>query len=470
MVFSSLTFLFLFLPAVLILYYICPRKGRNLLLFVVSLLFYAWGEPVYVLLMIFSTVFNYACGIGIDAARKKGRPGLSRWALILCIAVDIGTLGVFKYSDLFLRTVNDLAGSSIGLLGLALPIGISFYTFQALSYTIDVYRDEVAVQKNLISFGTYIALFPQLIAGPIVQYKTVAEQLGNRRESSAQFAYGVHRFIIGLGKKVLLANQVGQLWSRVEALPAGEIPALTAWLGAVAFTFQIYFDFSGYSDMAIGLGQMFGFRFLENFNYPYLSDSITEFWRRWHISLSTWFRDYVYIPLGGNRRGLARQILNLLIVWMLTGLWHGASWNFMAWGLYYGIILIMEKTFLLKFLQKLPGWVRHLYACLLFVCGWVIFAITDFGTLGQYFSSMFGRNGFADETSLYLLLTNLILLVVLVFASTDLPARAMNRFLDWFNRPGAVIVLRNLFYAGVFLLCIAFLVGDSYNPFLYFRF
>ena len=325
MVFSSLTFLFLFFPIVMGVYYLCPRALRNLWLLLTSLLFYAWGEPVYIRLMAASILFNYLCGLGVAALQKREKKRLAKGLLILCIAGNIGALGLFKYADLLIGTVNNIAGSKIALLELALPIGISFYTFQALSYVIDVYRGTVAAQKNPITFGTYIALFPQLIAGPIVQYKTVEEQLSHRRETTAQFAAGIGRFTIGLGKKVLIANQVGALWDTVAALPGTSLSAGTAWLGAIAFTFQIYFDFSGYSDMAIGLGKMLGFEFLENFNYPYLSRSITEYWRRWHISLGTWFREYVYIPLGGNRCGLPRQILNLIIVWGLTGLWHGAS-------------------------------------------------------------------------------------------------------------------------------------------------
>ena len=469
MVFSSLTFLFLFLPVVLIIYYLLPRAARNAWLFLASLFFYWWGEPVYLWLMIGSVLFNYLCGIGIGAAKKHGKNALSKLTLILCIVGDIGALGVFKYADLAISTLNAAAGTGLALLKLALPIGISFYTFQALSYTIDVYRGVVPVQKNPITFGTYIALFPQLIAGPIVQYKTVEEQLSGRRESAAQFSSGVHRFVVGLGKKVLIANQVGALWDSVQALPMESLPTLTAWLGAVAFTFQIYFDFSGYSDMAIGLGRMLGFEFLENFDYPYLSASITEFWRRWHISLGTWFREYVYIPLGGNRKGLARQILNLLIVWGLTGLWHGASWNFLLWGLYFGVILILEKTFLLRALQKLPHWVSRLYALLLIVCGWVIFGITDFGTIGQYFAAMFGAHAAWDATGLYLLLGNLILLIIAAVASTTVPKRLAARLIGRCS-PGAETALRALFYAAVLLLCFAFLVGDSYNPFLYFRF
>ena len=334
---------------------------------------------------------------------------------------------------------------------------------------IDVYRGTVAAQKNPITFGTYIALFPQLIAGPIVQYKTVEEQLSCRRETAAQFAAGIGRFTVGLGKKVLIANQVGALWDTVSALPQAQLAAGTAWLGALAFTFQIYFDFSGYSDMAIGLGKMLGFEFLENFDYPYLSRSITEYWRRWHISLGTWFREYVYIPLGGNRRGLPRQILNLIIVWGLTGLWHGASWNFLLWGLYYGVILIIEKVWLLRPLQKAPAAVQHLYSLLLIILGWIIFALTDFSAIGGYFAALFGAHGGADSSTMYLLTSNLILLVIAGFASTRLPAKLAAGFVRRLTPAGQTAV-KCVFYTGVLLMCIAFLVGDSYNPFLYFRF
>ncbi|MFR3991674.1 MAG: MBOAT family O-acyltransferase [Angelakisella sp.] len=469
MVFSSLTFLFLFFPLVMGVYYLCPRALRNLWLLLTSLLFYAWGEPVYIRLMAASILFNYLCGLGVATLQKREKKRLAKGLLILCIAGNIGALGLFKYADLLIGTVNNIAGSKIALLELALPIGISFYTFQALSYVIDVYRGTVAAQKNPITFGTYIALFPQLIAGPIVQYKTVEEQLSHRRETTAQFAAGIGRFTIGLGKKVLIANQVGALWDTVAALPGTSLSAGTAWLGAIAFTFQIYFDFSGYSDMAIGLGKMLGFEFLENFNYPYLSRSITEYWRRWHISLGTWFREYVYIPLGGNRCGLPRQILNLIIVWGLTGLWHGASWNFLLWGLYYGVILIIEKVWLQKPLQKAPGVVQRLYSLLLIVLGWVIFALTDFGAIGNYFAALFGAHGGADAQTMYLLTTNISLLLVAALACTRWPAHAANDLLARLPR-AAQTLLRCLFYAAVLLMCVAFLVGDSYNPFLYFRF
>ena len=469
MAFSSLTFLFLFFPIVIGVYYLCPRALRNLWLLAASLLFYAWGEPVYIRLMVASILFNYLCGLGVAALQKREKKGIAKTLLILCVVGNIGALGVFKYADLLIGTINGIAGSHLALLELALPIGISFYTFQALSYVIDVYRGTVAAQRNPITFGTYIALFPQLIAGPIVQYKTVEEQLSCRRETAAQFAAGIGRFTVGLGKKVLIANQVGALWDTVSALPQAQLAAGTAWLGALAFTFQIYFDFSGYSDMAIGLGKMLGFEFLENFDYPYLSRSITEYWRRWHISLGTWFREYVYIPLGGNRHGLSRQILNLIIVWGLTGLWHGASWNFLLWGLYYGVILIVEKVWLLRPLQKAPAAVQHLYSLLLIILGWIIFALTDFSAIGGYFAALFGAHGGLDSSTMYLLTSNLILLVIAGFASTRLPAKLAAGFVQRLTPAGQTAV-ECIFYTGVLLMCIAFLVGDSYNPFLYFRF
>ena len=470
MLFADILFLFVFLPLCLISYFVCKDiKAKNAVLLVFSLIFYAWGEPVYIRLMVASILFNYLCGLGVAALQKREKKGIAKTLLILCVVGNIGALGVFKYADLLIGTINGIAGSHLALLELALPIGISFYTFQALSYVIDVYRGTVAAQKNPITFGTYIALFPQLIAGPIVQYKTVEEQLSRRRETTAQFAAGIGRFTVGLGKKVLIANQVGALWDTVSALPQAQLAAGTAWLGALAFTFQIYFDFSGYSDMAIGLGKMLGFEFLENFDYPYLSRSITEYWRRWHISLGTWFREYVYIPLGGNRHGLSRQILNLIIVWGLTGLWHGASWNFLLWGLYYGVILIVEKVWLLRPLQKAPAAVQHLYSLLLIMLGWIIFALTDFSAIGGYFAALFGAHGGLDSSTMYLLTSNLILLVIAGFASTRLPAKLAAGFVQRLTPAGQTAV-KCIFYTGVLLMCIAFLVGDSYNPFLYFRF
>ncbi|MBQ5976756.1 MAG: MBOAT family protein [Oscillospiraceae bacterium] len=466
MVFSSTVFLLLFLPLVAIAYYLCPRRGRNVVLLLASLLFYGWGEPKYILIMLFSTVFDYCNGLGIGHFRSKGKPGAARAVMILSVVGNLSILGFFKYTDFAIGNVNSLLSLGIPALGLALPIGISFYTFQTMSYTIDVYRGQVAPQRNILDFGAYVTLFPQLIAGPIVQYKTVEHQLHTRRENWLEASRGLQRFVIGLGKKVLIANQVGALWETVSAMdhPA----ALTAWLGALAFTFQIYFDFSGYSDMAIGLGHLFGFTFLENFRYPYESRSVTEFWRRWHISLGTWFREYVYIPLGGNRRGTARQILNLAIVWFLTGLWHGASWNFVLWGVYYAVLLILEKTFLARVLERLPRAAGHIYTCFCFVMGWVLFAITDFGELGRYVAAMF-TSRLADGGTWYLLRSNAVLLVLALIGSTMFPVKAWEKLSGRLS-DGAAVTLRTVGVTAILLLSVAFLVGDSYNPFLYFRF
>ena len=466
MVFSSTVFLLLFLPLVAILYYLCPRRGRNVVLLLASLLFYGWGEPKYILIMLFSTVFDYCNGQGIGAFRRRGKEKGAKAVMILSVVGNLAILGFFKYTDFAIENVNSLLNQGIPALGLALPIGISFYTFQTMSYTIDVYRGQVLPQRNILDFAAYVTLFPQLIAGPIVQYKTVAHQLHERRENWLEVSRGVQRFVIGLGKKVLIANQAGAIWETVSAMR--QPSALTAWLGAIAFTFQIYFDFSGYSDMAIGLGHLFGFTFLENFRYPYESRSVTEFWRRWHISLGTWFREYVYIPLGGNRKGIARQIVNLAVVWFLTGLWHGASWNFVLWGVYYAVLLIVEKTFLLKWLDKAPRVIGHLYTCFCFVMGWVLFAITDFAQLGGYVSAMFTAR-FADGATWYLLRSNAVLLVLALIGSTTLPVRVWNR-LSGRVSDRAAVVLRTAGVTAVLLLSVAFLVGDSYNPFLYFRF
>ncbi|MBQ8107821.1 MAG: MBOAT family protein, partial [Ruminococcus sp.] len=389
MLFSSTTFLFAFLPVVLITYFIVPRVCRNAVLFVFSLVFYAWGEPVYVLLMIASTIVAYITGLLADSKRVKKR-GLNLTAMLFAVVWNMGLLLFFKYTDFFINTANSAFGTDIKTLGLALPIGISFYSFQTLSYVIDVYKGDVDSQKNFLDLATYVALFPQLIAGPIVRYKDVAAQLKERHETLEKFSQGVKRFCVGLGKKVILANAIGELYDTIAAAPKGQLSVCASWLGIIAFTFQIFFDFAGYSDMAIGLGKMFGFDFLENFNYPYISDSITEFWRRWHISLSSWFRDYVYIPLGGNRKGKARQCVNIMIVWFLTGFWHGANWNFMMWGVYFGVILLLEKNFLLKALGKAPKSVRHIYALLLIVIGWGIFAFEDTGALINNLKNMFG--------------------------------------------------------------------------------
>ncbi len=472
MVFSSLLFLFRFFPVVLLLYYAVPKKFRNLVLLLVSMVFYAWGEPVYVLLMVVSILISWTGGLLVDRFLNEGRETAARATLGISVALGLGLLGYFKYSDFILRTISSLSGAQVPLLQLTLPIGISFYTFQTISYVIDVYRGSAEVQTDLISYGAYVTMFPQLIAGPIVQYKTIDKQLRSRQESAQEFADGVDRFMIGLGKKVLLANNAGALWDGIKVMDPGNVPALTAWIGIAAFTFQIYYDFSGYSDMAIGLGHMFGFRFLENFDHPYLSKSATEFWRRWHISLGTWFREYVYIPLGGNRKGKAKQVRNIMIVWLLTGIWHGADWNFMIWGVYYGILLLLEKLVYGKFLKRLPAWVQHIYSMFVVMIGWYIFSYNEIsGKLG-FLGAMFGRGaGFASGGSIYLLYSNAVLLICLILGSTELPMKAGRKILSKVSgKNGSEILLRSLFYTGIFLMSVAYLVGASYNPFLYFRF
>ena len=464
MVFSSLLFLFLYLPTVLILYYICPRKWRNLLLFVVNLVFYGWGEPVYVTLMIFSTIVDYTCGYFINKYRHVNDKK-AKVFLIASMVINLSLLGFFKYAGFITDTLNYLPFLNIPSLKVPLPIGISFYTFQTMSYSIDVYRGDAPVQRNIISFGTYVSLFPQLIAGPIVRYKDIAYQLDHRRETLDDFTKGVCIFCVGLAKKVLIANQMGALWDRIQAV--GDTGWLGSWVGIIAYTFQIYFDFSGYSDMACGLGNMFGFEFLKNFNYPYISKSVTEFWRRWHISLGTWFREYVYIPLGGNRKGIARQMLNLLIVWFLTGLWHGAAFNFIFWGLYFGLLLVLEKFVLKRWLDKAPAFVQHIYALFFIVIGWVLFYFTDLGDMGAFFASMFSFGGeVISHDAGVLALSYLPMLIVAAVASTPLATNLYKKIMDTKAAPA----LKTLFCVAVLGLCTALLVSQSYNPFLYFRF
>ena len=473
MVFSSLLFLFRFLPLVLVLYYVLPARFRNVVLFLFSLFFYAWGEPKYVLIMLCSITVDYFVGLRISSCKKKRKMRKAKGWLLLSVVYNLGMLGFFKYTDFLIGTVNGIFGTSVPLLHIALPIGISFFTFQTMSYTVDVYRGVTDVQKNWMKYGTYVSMFPQLIAGPIVQYKTIAQQLEHRTENTDDFVSGINRFMIGVGKKVLLANNIGSLWDTISAMQVGTLPVATAWLGAIAYTFQIYFDFSGYSDMAIGLGRMFGFHFLENFDHPYVSRSITEFWRRWHMSLGAWFREYVYIPLGGNRKGIPRQICNLLIVWMLTGIWHGASWNFVLWGLYYGILLILEKFVLKRFMEKWPDALQNLYTMILVIIGWMLFALEDVGRALAYIRAMFGRFGaaLADNTTVYLFYNHVVLLVILAIAVTRLPQK-MGCWMEkrCGSAAGVQMILRLLFYGGIFSLSVAYLVDATYNPFLYFRF
>ena len=465
MVFSSILFLFIYLPVVLAVYYLVPARYRNLWLFIVNLVFYGWGEPVYILLMIFSICLNYVSGRLIDENRENRKK--ARTVLTVNTILNLSLLFFFKYFDLVARTISLIPGVSIPELGLTLPIGISFYTFQTMSYPINVYRGDGKVQRNFIKFGTFVALFPQLIAGPIVRYKDIADQLEERHESLDQFASGVRRFIVGLGKKVLIANNVGLLWDAYANAAPGELTFVGAWLAAIAFSLQIYFDFSGYSDMAIGLGRMLGFEFLENFNYPYISRSVTEFWRRWHISLGNWFKDYLYVPLGGNRHGLARQILNILIVWACTGIWHGASWTFLFWGLYYAFFLLLEKTFLLGVLKKLPAFVGHVYTLLVAISGWVIFQQTSLTQTLVFFRAMFGFGaaGFLCGTDLYYLSGFAALIVIGIFASLPAGKELFSRLPEKLRACASPVLI--LF---VLALSTAYLVDSTYNPFLYFRF
>ena len=468
MLFSSIVFLFAFLPAVVILYYLLPVRFRNVILLLASLVFYAWGEPVYLFLMLLSILFNYFSGL--DIARNLQDKRAAKRSLVFNLIINLAVLGFFKYEGFVLDTLNGILPVHISYHALPLPIGISFYTFQILSYIIDVYRGNVKVQTNLPNFALYVTMFPQLIAGPIVQYADVDEQLASREVSRTKFGEGSMYFIRGLAKKVLLANTSGMIFTEVSGLAKGNIAVMTAWLGAFAYMFQIYFDFSGYSDMAIGLGKMFGFEFNMNFNYPYVSKSITEFWRRWHISLSSWFRDYVYIPLGGNRVSKIKHIRNLLIVWFLTGLWHGAAWNFVAWGLYYGVILIIEKYLLSPVLDRLPDVVRHIYSIVLVVIGWVLFFSSSFGQAADYIRVMFGAgaHGFADRESMYLLTSNLILWLILIFGSTPLVHFRYEHMLR--SKKWNTTIINSVVYAALFIVCIAYLVTETYNPFLYFRF
>lgn len=466
MVFSSLVFMFAFLPVVLLFYYILPVKFRNTFLLIADLIFYGWGEPVLVFLMLFSIIINYIAGILIE---KSGADNKKRKIiLIISVIIDLGMLGFFKYAGFITQNLNVvLPFLDIPLIKIPLPIGISFYTFQIMSYTIDVYRRDTEAQHNIIAFGTYVSLFPQLIAGPIVRYRDVDSQLTERHENFELFTKGVRLFLLGLAKKVLIANPVGLVWDNMRQLNNGG--ALASWVGIIAYTFQIYFDFSGYSDMARGLGDMFGFEFLKNFDYPYISKSITEFWRRWHISLGTWFKEYVYIPLGGNRKGLPRQILNLFVVWGLTGLWHGASWNFLFWGLYFGIILVLEKLFLLKLLKKLPSIINHIYSLLFIVFGWVIFYFSDdvggVKEMFRFIASLF-TGGVVSADGLNGIVSSIPVLLIAAVASTPLIRNIYNRLsknkhFKYFEAAVAAIIL---------MLCTASLVNDNYNPFLYFKF
>ena len=468
MVFSSPLFIFIFLPVTLAAYYLIPgRAYRNVVLFILSLLFYAWGEPTFVLLMVFSIAMNYSAGLLVE--KYKDDKKKARTVLIVSVIINLLLLAVFKYTALFVDSLKSIFPfmRSFATPIIPLPIGISFYTFQAMSYVIDLYRRETGVQRNPIYFGAYVTLFPQLIAGPIVRYRDVDDQLVDRRESMEKFVSGIKLFTVGLAKKVLIANQLASLWN-VLKVGTETNGILGSWVGIIAFSLQIYFDFGGYSDMAIGLGRMLGFEFLKNFDYPYISKSISEFWRRWHISLGTWFREYVYIPLGGNRKSLPRTLVNLMVVWGLTGLWHGASWNFALWGLYFGVLLILEKLFLGKLLEKLPKWLSNLYMLVLVVLGWALFDFTNMSELGPFLASLFsvGKSGIISHDTLVYVVNYLPVLIAACIGSSPIVKKLHDRATA--NSAGEWIDVA-LVAAGL-ILCTASLVAGGYNPFIYFRF
>ncbi len=458
MVFSSILFLFKFLPIAFLIYYIAPYKLKNLVLFIASLIFYSWGERKYIVIMFASIIIDYCCSNAIE--KLRGRKALERLFLVLSITFNLGLLLFFKYTNFFVDNINAILGTQIAGISLTLPLGISFYTFQTMSYTIDVYRGKFKAEKNIIDFGAFVCMFPQLIAGPIVTYGHIREKLKSRVLNASEIEKGIRLFIMGLGSKVLIANNIGMLWDDVSALGFANVSTPLAWLAVIAFAFQIYFDFSGYSLMAIGLGHMLGFEFPQNFNYPYISKSVTEFWRRWHMTLGYWFREYVYIPLGGNRVGKARLFFNLFLVWFLTGFWHGANWNFILWGLFYFALLMLEKSFLLDALKKSKV-LSHLYLIFVVLIGWALFAVTDMSQLGTLLSKMFSFSFFGDFV--YFIRNYGVILIIATVCSMPV----MNKLYDKIkHRKLLVTVLLVL----ILLASVAYLVDATYNPFLYFRF
>lgn len=463
MLFTSISFLYYFLPIVIILYFIVPKKFKNFILFLSSIFFYFCGEPIYTFLMIGEIFIAYVGARYLEKHRKKS-------ILVSLLAIHIGALGLFKYSDFTINNINQIFGSKIPLLKLALPIGISFYTFQIISYVVDVYRGKVKAQKSFLKLATYVSLFPQLIAGPIVRYETIEKELDNRTSNFENFAYGVRRFVIGLGKKVLIANMLGELCDVFST--TNEKSVLFYWIFAISYSLQIYFDFSAYSDMAIGLGRMFGFHFLENFNYPYISKSITEFWRRWHMSLSSWFRDYVYIPLGGNRKGTIILVRNIFIVWALTGIWHGANWTFVIWGLMFGIMLIIEKLFLTKHLEKMPSILQRIYVLFTVMISFIIFNANSIGEAWNNIIGLLGANGesLINASTVYYLKSYLVVLVIAIIGSTPLLKNIIEKLKTKTNANKIINLLEPIAMASILIIVTAYLVDNSYNPFLYFRF
>ncbi len=466
MVFSSIVFLYIFLPIMLLIYFIVPNKFKNAVMILASLIFFAWGEIRYIFIMLLLAIMDYICGQKINKYFENKNK--KKIFLFIDIGVNLLILFFFKYADFIITNINHITNLDIPLLNIPLPIGVSFNTFQSLSYIIDVYRGTVKCEKSFYNYLAYTTLFPQIIAGPIVRYETVDEELEEKNISIDNFTIGIKRFIIGLGKKVLIANNIGVLWNIIEMGDYSNLTFVLSWFGIIAFALQIYFDFSGYSDMAIGLAKIFGMDFDENFNFPYISKSITEFWRRWHMTLSSWFKDYVYIPLGGNRKGFIKQIRNILIVWFLTGAWHGASWNFILWGLYFGVILILEKLFILKVLEKTGKIFSHIYAIILILIGWVIFAFEDLSKIGTYFNAMFNINNFVNNETLYYVRNYGLITIIGILCSTLL----IKNFIEKLNKSDKkrYKILEIIFYMAIFILCTANLVSDSFNPFLYFRF
>ena len=463
MIFSSIPFLFFFFPLFILLYFTLPFKYKNYILLLFSLIFYAWGEPIYILVMIFSSIVDFINGKNIEKYKDDNKK--KKIYLIISIIINISLLGFFKYADFFIKVINNILNLDIPLLNLGLPIGISFFTFQTMSYSIDVYRGDVKAEKDFLTFMTYVCMFPQLIAGPIVRYETVSSELHKRDINFKKFADGFTRFLRGLFKKVLIANNIGLLFTLITSSEVNDISIMTGVLAIVSYAFQIYFDFSGYSDMAIGMGNMCGFTFLENFNYPYISKSITEFWRRWHISLSSWFKDYVYIPLGGSRVNILKNIRNILIVWILTGFWHGASWNFIFWGLYYGILLLLEKFVLKKYIDKLPDFVKHIYTIVLVFIGWMIFAFDDSKYLFGFIKAI-TSNKFVDSAFLYYFKNYFLILVIATLFSLPVYPKVKEKM----NNTIFTSLLSISIYVILFIVTLSYLVSDTYNPFLYFRF
>ena len=465
MLFTSISFLYYFLPALIIIYFITPKKYKNIILLIASLLFYLYGEPKYVFLMIAEIIIAYIGAILIDKYKNQ-----SKNILITTLFIHVFLLIIFKYTDFIIQTINDISNANIKLLNIALPIGISFYTFQIISYVIDVYNGKVKVQKNLINLATYVSLFPQLVAGPIVRYQTVEKELDDRVHSFNNFAYGIRRFSIGLAKKVLIANALGELCNKAFAL--NETTIIFYWIFGISYMLQLYFDFSAYSDMAIGLGRIFGFNFPENFNYPYISKSITEFWRKWHISLSTWFKDYVYIPLGGNRDGKYKQIRNILIVWLLTGIWHGANWTFLIWGLLFGIILIIEKMFLNKFMEKLPSFVRRIYVLFIVMILFIIFNSDNMSVALTNIKGLFGMNGevFINDYTLHYLKSYLPILIIALFGATPFIKTLIDKLRKNKYVNNIINILEPILIVMILFVVTSYLIDNSYNPFLYFRF